>query len=383
VELAEIMMSSEQFDVDVATIDPDGVRTGADPYEELAVLSDWAAEAPAITIGINRPSGKTAFSATFYDFDVKSAFIPPNFNDTSKTVTSHFIPPGIVFQRESAPPGTIRIDDDYVPNMGAERVFIRALDYKSLDLTLEHNIFENKKFRLRWLGGLKYAQFENVFAHGLAFAKEINANSPREESQDFFFLNTKVETHGLGPKLGLASRWLLDEKKKWSIDARFDVAALPERTTALYEFRMVDDSAEGIEFSPAPGQIFRFRLTEGPVIPGLGEPVSNPVFAAQVVQGDFTKLTWLATGRMGFRFRPKNFVTVGLDLWQMRWHGLLSQSGVIDTVHRSGRYEILRGDPLNPVPQLQFDAPILRVPRFTQREDYVFDGVSLNLTFDF
>ena len=382
VELAEIMLSSDQFDVDVATIDPDGVRNGGEPYEEIAKLSAWSAEAPAVTIGLNRPSGKTTFSATTLDFDRRAAFIPQNFDDESKTVFSHFIPPGIVFQRQGVPPGTIRLDDDYVPNMGTERVFLRSIDFKSLDLTLEHNIVENKRFRLRWLAGLKYAQFEHTFAHAVAFAKEISATDPREEHQDFFFLNSKVETHGLGPKLGLASRWLLDEKKKWSIDARFDVAAIPEKTTALYEVRMVDSSGEEVIII-LPNFDFRFQVPEGPVIPGLGEPNAIPPFANSVQQEDFTKLTWLATGRMGFRYRPKSFVTLGLDLWQMRWHGLLSQAGMIDTVHRSGRYEVLRGDPSNPDPQLQDTATLVRVPRFSQREDFVFDGVSLNLTFDF
>ena len=78
----------------------------------------------------------------------------------------------------------------------------------------------------------------------------------------------------------------------------------------------------------------------------------------------------------------------GLDVWQQRWMNVLSNAGMLVTINNEGTFDYLEpitgptGGP-NPDPQLQDAEALLNVPRFTEREDFVFDGINLNLSFQF
>lgn len=404
VELSEIMLTTRDFDVAVATVDPGGPGFGPGPSEAVAELSKWNAEAPRVTIGLNRPNGKTQISLSVFDFDLVSQKVPQSFEDQTNVTTSHFLPPGWVFQYHADSPGfgDPSSDDDYVPNWGTEFAFIRRVDFRQADLTYAHNLYENKRLRLRWLGGLRYAQLEQKFSHAMAHAKEFfpavvfggEVVLRQLEFQDFLFVQSEVSTQGLGPKTGLAFKLWPDKSQRWSIEATADIALIPEATNARYGINAVDGATRVSPTSrDCDGDGFTDRVissgNERPIIPGLvfTNLVANPddpeEFAAEARQSDFRESTYLATGQIGFRFKPKPFFTIGLDLWTMRWMNVLSQTGVVDTVHREATYEYYYGDLCSTDPQLQSGQGVVHVPRFDQRETFAFEGISLNLGFEF
>jgi hypothetical protein len=367
VQLSEILLSTEDFDVAMGTFDEGGPGSGTDVERLDAILSDDAWSNPSVTIGLNRPSGKTAMSITYLAFGISDGRLRQDITIPENVVHSTLIAPGIVFMRQE--PGA--------PNWANEMLFDRSIDLKLGDFTVEQNIFENERFRLRWLGGLRYAQLRQGLGQFVSFAPEVGSSAGFEsELQDFYTVLSLVSTHGFGPKAGLGLRWLLDEKKRWSLEGSLDLALIPESTRVTYEVSMIDN---GI-FDPINPDD---REIGSPVIPGLER--NGAPFRATVEQDGFTEATWMAQGRLGFRFKPKSFFSVGLDVWQLRWHDVLSQMGAIADVHELATYEqhIPSGSPLPADPQLRDTESVIHVPRFARREDFAFEGVSINLLFDF
>lgn len=368
VQLSEILLSSEDFDVAMGTFDEGGPGRGAEVERLDAIVSDDTWSNPSVTIGLNRPSGKTAMSITYLAFSISDGRQRQDITIPDNVAHSLLIPPGVVFMRQE--PGA--------PNWANEIVYNRSIDFKLGDFTVEKNIFENERFRLRWLGGLRYAQLRQGLSHFVSFAPEVGTYFGTEaELQDFYTMSSLVSTHGFGPKAGLAARWLLDkEKKRWSIEGALDLAIIPESARVTYDVSMVDNGL----FDPLdPNE----REIGSPVMPGLER--NGAPFRAGVEHDGYTQTTWMAQGRLGFRFKPKSFFAVGLDVWQLRWHDVLSQIGAISDVHELATYEqiIPTGDPLPSDPQLRDAESVIHVPRFARREDFVFEGVSINLLFDF
>lgn len=404
VELAEIMLSTEDFDVAFAEDDHLGPRRGDPAVPVVAETPRGHLETPMVTIGLNRPSGKSAFSMTFHDFDMGDQRVPSAFDREGYVTTSNLLPPGVAFQRQAQPssarPGSR--DDDFIPNWGTDWAFQLKVDHQMTDFTYERNVYENERFRLRWQGGLRYGRLKQTFGHAMAFAPEQGLTGSDTiqtvERQDFFFVTSNIDTRGLGPKFGLDARWLLDGAKKWSVEAAADFAVLPESTNVAYRINLADASSEapsalivqvGSEFVPIGID------QEQPAIPGISEGLRDqlPPFAAAVNQSGFTENVILATGRVGFRYQANDYFGIGLDLWQMRYLNVLSNTGVLSTVNREGTFEFIDrvlgpaapGEPPRASldPQLQSPNSIVRVPRFDEREDFVFDGLNLNLSFQF
>lgn len=400
VELAEIMLNTEDFDLLFAEDDPLGPRAGGPATDVIAATPRNHFEAPTFTLGLNRPSGKSAISLSFQDFDMKSQRIPNNFDREGFVTTSTLLPPGVAYQRQARPLrrfGT-SLDDDFIPNWGSDWAYRLQISAQVSDFTYEHNAFENENFRLRWLTGLRYGKLSQDFANGVAFAKEFGpagfGSSTVREEQDFLLIMANVSSAGLGPKIGLDGRWLIDKNKKWSIEARADIAFLPETTSADYEVNMIDASPELVIRRIEEGESISITIrpaNEPPVTPGLPTEAllsfSQP-FAATVSQQDFTEMMMLATGRVGFRYQATSHISVGLDVWQQRWMNVLSNTGMLATINSDATFDYIPSQPgpgggLNPDPQLQFDQAVIHVPRFSQREDFVFDGINLNLSFQF
>jgi hypothetical protein len=404
IELAEIMLNTEDFDILFLEDDEAGPRAGAAPTGVTAELPSNHLEAPTFTLGLNRPSGKSAISVSFQDFDLGSERIPSDFDREGYVSTSYLQPPGVAFQRQARPLrrfGT-SLDDDYYPNWGTDWAYRLQVEEQVSNLTYEHNAFENEKFRLRWIGGITYGKLQQDFAHAMAFAQEYGpadggfggGGGANREEQDFLLVMANVSTSGIGPKLGLDGRWLIDKKKKWSVEARAEIAFLPETTSANYDLNMVDASPELVIRRIMAGDTVSISImpaNEPPVAPGLpaealidyGQP-----FAATINQQDFTEMVMLATGRVGFRYQATSHISVGLDVWQQRWMNVLSNTAMLATINSEATFDYIPAQlgpsgGLNPDPQLQFDQAIVNVPRLTGRQDFVFDGINLNLSFQF
>lgn len=400
VELAEIMLNTEDFDILFAHDDHLGPRAGDPSSPLVAELPRNHLEAPKVTFGLNRPSGKSRFAVSFHDFDLKVDRIPQTFDREDYVTTSTLLPPGVVFQRQAQPSSRTNnnFDDDFIPNYGTDYAYLLQLESQVSDFLYERNAYENKRFRLRWLGGIAYGNLRQAFGHALAFAKEYGPDgSGKQEKQDFFFILSEVHTRGLGPKFGLDGRWLLDADKKWSIEARADVAYIPESTSASYQLNLVDASPEFFRFvitgSGGAGdrEIIIGSGPEQPAIPGIPSEALRSyrrTFTVDLLQNDFTEPVYIATGRVGFRYQANKYFNIGLDVWQQRWMNVLSNAGMLETINDEGTFDFLLpvtgpGGGPNPDPQLQDAEAILNVPRFSKREDFVFDGINLNLSFQF
>lgn len=379
-ELSEVMLTTSQFDVALGRIDPSGPRAGEPAEDLVADLSNPKAAPPRLTMGLNRPSGKTTVEFWVFDFHLKDERVPKSFNALDQVVSTTLLPPGVVFQRQRAGGSLTGANDDFVPNYGNEIAFIRRSDVRSGGLNLLHNIKEAERYRLRWLGGIKYAEIDQAVSARMSFTKEAMTDSL--DVQDFFSVQAKVNTHGMGPNAGLDGRIFLDKKKRWSIEARGEAALLPESTSAQYLVSMVDSQ---ILLITLPGVTpFLSDVPEAPIIPGIGSPgVFSDPFNAILRQQDFTEVTWLVEARIGLRWQVTRYFTVGLDAWQMRWTNLLTDIGVIDTIHRHATYEQILGDRLAGDPQLRDSESVLHAPRFTDRQTATWDGVALNMKFDF
>jgi hypothetical protein len=394
VELTEIMLTPLDFDRIMADVDPDGPAGPAAKKEVDAVLSDPLLGAPRVTIGLNRPSGKTAFFISYLDFDPNVGRIPAETDVPGQVVTSAFLPPGIVFQRQR--PGLFgsdgAVDDDFVPNWGEQYGFIRRLTLKTTQAGVLHNIYENKHLRFRWIGGLRHASLSEKSSVGLIYHREGVTFGPGP--QDFAQIVSKATTHGIGPDIGLAFRELVGKKKKWSFDGSADVTLIPESTTASYAMRLVDASGETncIDTDPDPDPL-RVRIVcdsnvERPAMPGLpvnaGGPIGNTSeFDALVHQVDFTEITWLAQAQLGFRYQVTDTFTFGFDWWGMTWMNLLSEPGIVDTINEQATYEQFRPSTASTDPALRDFESVIHVPRFSERHDVSFDGFALNLKFEF
>ncbi len=375
IQLSEVMLSSDQFDVAMGHIQPTGARASEPGEDVVAELSHLQKSSPRFCMGLNRPSGKTALEFSMFNVVLADDRIPVNFDTADQTATTTLLPPGVIYQRQ------LILTPDWVPNVGDELAFIRRMDYKSAGVTLLHNIKEGKLYRLRWLGGLKYAEIDRSTGVRMSFLPEILPSQFDDTtSQDFFSSEGVTNTHGFGPNLGMDGRFILDKKrKKWSIEARGEVAMIPETSTASYAISMVDFRPFYFHF----GNITIISTEAGaPIIPGLGSHTSES-FNAQIGYQDYTSMTSLMEGRIGFRFHPSKFFTVGLDVWQLRWNNLLSDVGVLDTVHRQASYEQVGGDSNASDPQLRDVESIIHVPRFTTRDNVVLDGFALDMKFDF
>jgi hypothetical protein len=389
VELSEIMLSAKDFDLEIGSITGTGSRAGEPAQQLTAELSSLKEQPPRVLIGLNRPSGKTSVEFHVHDFHLKAAREPVNFDAIDQVVTTTLLAPGIVFQRQQPEAPTNEAADDFVPNYGNEIAYDRRADYRSGGFTVTHNIKESERYRLRWLGGLKYAELDQAILARMSFTKE--PLDTVRDVQDFYAVQATTTTHGLGPNAGLEGRCILDKKrKKWSVEGRGEVAFLPESTRALYGVSMVDTSGELLiesgEDPPGSGNFFTriTNNTEAPIIPGLGSPgrPGDP-FNALVRQDDFTDMTILTEGRLGIRYQASKFFTLGLDAWGMRWGSLLSDLGIVDTIHRTASYEQTPRNDSAPDPQLQESESVIHVGRFSQRQDVTFSGVSLNMKFDF
>jgi hypothetical protein len=386
-DLAEVILTTKQFDMAVAHVQPTNARAG-EPEENVdAKLSYWQKSAPRMTMGLNRTGKNGAYPKTSIEFGVedfmlKDASAPRNFDGRDTIVTSPLIPPGIVFQRQQPEPPLGTQGDDFVPNYGNAYAFVRRVDFRSGGVTFLHNIKEGTQYRLRWLGGLRYAEIDHGVKEAVSFMPEYVEN--QQTNQDFFDIDTKVNTHGFGPNLGLDGRFILDKKKKkWSVQARGQVAMIPENTTASYGINFFDTSGES-RVLVLPGGIIRFLIPESPIIPGIGSPgLAGDTFNAPSSQSDFTAATWLVEGRVGLHFQASRFFEVGVEAWQMTWSNLLSDAGVIDTVNRHATYEQFSGANAGGDPQILDSESVLHIPRYTKRDSYGFEGIAVNMKFDF
>jgi len=387
VELTEIMLSPLDFDRIVADVDPDGPG-GPAPREEIdATLSDPRLGSPRVTIGLNRPSGKTSIFISYQDFDPNVSRLPRELRAPGQVVTTDYLPPGIVFQRQR--PGLpLESNDDFVPNWGEEYGYVRRVAFKTTQAGVQHNIFENKNVRLRWIGGLRHASIVEKSTSGLIYSPEGSLpNSP--EMQDFAQIQSEASTHGIGPDVGLVFRGLLGKKKKWSLDGSFDVALIPESTTGSYHARFVDSEVTCIDIIPDPliVAITCFASVERPLMPGLDAPAGPTglasAFDGRVQQQDFTEVTWLAQAQLGFRYQVNDTFTFGFDWWGMTWMNLLSEPGIVDTINEEATYEQFYPSEESTDPALRDVESVIHVPRFSERHDVAFDGIALNLKFEF
>lgn len=387
IEAAEIMFRANDFDAVVAGEDPDGFLGPAGAQERVSKLSEWDLQQPKMTFGLNRP-GKTSFSFTVHDYEMSDKLIPKTFDvDENHVVTTPLLPPGIVFQRQH--PGAVTsngiLDDDFVPNWGEIYAFVNRFDYKSLEFSIHHVVYENKSFRARFVGGLRYAELLQQLGFRMGFAEE-GLGLGSFVTRDFFSVEAGVQTHGIGPHVGLDLAAFAGKKKKWAFVARGDVAMIPETTSAHYALSLVDNSIETIfeNFgTPANPDIRSRSNRERPVMPGMELPkLGGDTFNAIVRQNDYTDQTWLIEGTVGFRYQVTRAVSVGLEGWHMSWLNLVSRDGIFDSIHEQATYEQIQ--PIdNPDPQLRETESVIHVPRFSQRGDVSFDGVSLNLRFEF
>ncbi len=371
VEAAEIMLRANDFDAAIADVDADGTGPGG-PVADVAELSKWNLQQPKITIGLNRASGKTSIAFTVHDFELSDRRFPLDFKEGGQVVTSPLVPPGIEFQRQ-------RAGGDLIPNWGEEYGFVHRMDYKSLDLAIQRVVRDWERFSLRWIGGLRYAQLEQKTSLRMAFAEEGGLFN--SDFQDFFNVQSAVETHGIGPHAGLDARLFAGAKKKWTFRASADVALIPERTAVRYGLSLVDL----YYYEVVPGLVI--IRAEPPAMPGVPPrpqgSLSGSSFNAFVHQKDFTDVTWLLEGTIGFRYAFNKSVSVGIEGWHLRWMNLLTNAGVIETIHEQATYEVIPANPNNPDPALQDVESVIHVPRFNKRDDVSFDGVSLNLRFEF
>lgn len=362
VELSEIFLSAEDFDIEIAEVDPGGPGAGAEAFVVAAEQDAGEPISPRVTIGLNRPGGKTTFSASLLDFDLESKRRRDDFDTVENVVTPLLLPPGIGFVREAGFASGF-------PNWANEFTFNRAFDLKMAEFTVERNVFENERFRLRWLAGLRFAQLDQGLESLTTYTPVVfRDGGVRFSLQDFLTVSSSVTTNGFGPKAGLEARWLLGGEKRWSVEAEVDTALIPEKTRARYQLGLFGTKLiAGID--PAElQQTFGFGQ--------LG-------FNAVVEQEDFTEETFQYQGRLAVTFSPKSFFEIGVELWHLRWHDVLSQIGVIDTIHAEATYEFRRGAFPTPDPDLDDSESVIHVPRFTTREDFAFQGIALNLKFDF
>lgn len=387
IEAAEIMFRANDFDAVVAGEDLDGFRGPAGAEDRVSKLSEWDLQQPKMTFGLNRP-GKTSFTFTIHDYEMSDKLIPKTFDvDDDRVVTTPLLPPGIVFQRQHPGPGNSGgvLDDDFVPNWGEIYEFVNRFDYKSLEFSIHHVVYENKSFRARLVGGLRYAELLQQLFFRMGYAQE-GLGFGNFVTRDFFTVEAGVQTHGIGPHVGLDLAAFAGKKKKWAFVARGDVAMIPETTSAHYQLSLVDNSIEVIldNIGTPTNPIIRSRSNrERPVMPGLALPSgAGDTFNAIVRQNDYTDETWLIEGTVGFRYQVTRAVSVGLEGWHMTWLNLLSRDGIFDAIHEQATYEQIQ--PIdNPDPQLRETESVIHVPRFSKRGDVSFDGVSLNLRFEF
>ena len=389
VEAAEIMFRANDFDAVVADDDPDGFAGPAGAAPRVSKLSDWDLQQPKITFGLNRP-GKTSFTFTVHDYEMADKLIPATFDvDDDHVVTSPLLPPGIVFQRQHPGMGSVAgglLDDDFVPNWGEVYAFVNRFDYKSLDFSTHYVLSENKSFRLRLVGGLRYAELLQQLGFIMGYAQE-GFPFTNNVVRDFFRVQAGAQTHGIGPHVGLDVAAFAGKKKKWSFVAQGDVAMIPETTSAHYALSLVDRSMEQVPINVGtptfPAYTYRDNV-ERPVMPGMGVPSGEGTsFNAIVRQNDYTSETWLLEGTIGFRYKVTRAVSIGLEGWHMSWMNLISRDGIFDTIHEQASYEQFQPSSTNPDPQLHDTESVIHVPRFSRRGDVSFDGVSLNLRFDF
>jgi hypothetical protein len=386
VEAAEVMLRANDFDTAIASVSP---GHGAAAIDDVAELSKWNMQQPKMTIGLNRP-GKTTFQVTVHDFELSDRRLPTTFLDAGdQVITTPLLPPGIIFQRQRTGPANIggATDDELTPNWMEDYGFIRRADYRSFDLSVHRTAYENTRFRVRWLAGIRYAQLQQKLSARMAFAEESNGSSTTT-TRDFFSVQAASQTHGIGPHFGLNARLLAGKEKKWSFNAQADVALLPESTNASYLLSLVDTSAEFrlVDINPDPDiiEIYPFDNTERPVMPGLGgDAAPGDTFNAVVRQSDFTANTFLIEGTVGVSYQITKGISIGVEGWHVTWTNLLTDIGIIDSIHEEATYEVVQGNPDAVDPQLQETESVIHVPRFHRRDDLSFDGISLNLRFEF
>lgn len=390
IDLAEIFIDTSDFDLAIASVDPGGPGDSQPAHEVAAEIPSYGLEAPRLTFGLNRPNGKTTYLISYHDFELSDERIPPDFDDQSNVVNPYLVPAGVVYRRQvSLPTGSLGATPYYTPNWATDIAYQRDVAVRLADVAVEHNVFENKSFRLRWVGGLRYAQLQQNLNHAVAFAKEAQAAAPSStrtrDVQDFHYLQSRIDTVGLGPRVGLSFRALAGERRRWSFEGRGDVSYLPETTTARYAIRMADSPLVPriVYFNPTTNEIRISANPASPIIPGLAFDPLLFSFAAENQQDDFGEGTWQAQGELGVRFKATSFFSVGLNLWHLRWMNVLSQTDMLADALNEATYEAFRGNPEAGDPQLRTDSFAIHLPRYSGRETFAFSGLGLTLNFEF
>ncbi|MEM7249157.1 MAG: hypothetical protein AAF533_27800 [Acidobacteriota bacterium] len=385
-EMSEIFFEADAFDTLVGHTAPADDITNVTPV--ISKLSDPDPETPKITFGLTRPSG-AKYELSFLQFDNKDSLFPPDFADDSLRASTTFLPPGVQFEHQEIPvPGANPVTAG-APNVGTILAHRSSVDFKTVAFKYRNTIHENKRGQLQWSAGIRYAQLEHGVQSALGFL--IEPRRPIEidtgmtqiriggdpNQQDIAIFTAESSVQGVGPQLGLHGDWWLDQKKKrLSLRAELEVAYLPESTNGNYGLNLVDVS------SVSDNRSFNFGAV-APRIPGLTDTFQGP-FRGGVAHGDYTDGLLMAEGTLGLRYHFSDHVALGLNGWFLRWNDVLTANTILAETTPNITFGVIPAPQGNtPDPDVQGAETFILVPRFEQREDVTFSGVSVSLDFTF
>lgn len=226
-EIGEVFLQSDEFEVAPALFDADGV-SGPAPLSPLRVpTNDVFSTDPRVTMGLHRPGGKTTIAITAWEFNPHDQFSYETHPDSQQLVPTLGIP-NLIFTRSI---GINPLQDVF---------FSDNKGFKYLDISWERNIHEVKKHRTRLLLGIKYVQLEDRLDVNYRYADEfIRFGTSFVKFNDQQIIHSSMISERLGPKVGLESRFTLG---KFRLTSRAELSMSEESIVVQYRNRAAEIS---------------------------------------------------------------------------------------------------------------------------------------------
>jgi hypothetical protein len=395
VELGEVFLRTNDVPFGIGYVDEDG-RGGVLPPRIIKLKNDDNfATNPRITVGLNRPDGKSKFSVGFWEFDEEKATSWLGELGVSALDDTLGIP-GAAFTRVTPIRPEIPPTPIGYPNVVEQTHASMDRDMRWVEASWDRNIYETKRNRIRLLMGARYIEYYESAFVGYLYGEE-QVGFPGDSAityNDVQVVQGRAGSNRLGPKIGLESRLKLGNR--FRLTARGNYSMGEESIVVHYANRSVDLTGFAIGVpgrriialqQSAPANVLNRYAGIPPYQYGLNFGVRNEAQHKFVQNADLQVRGEWTIGN------TTPHVSMGLSYEAYWWFDVPTARGAIEGFRDNvDTIELVRhGDetPLDPrddwMETVVTDHDGLPFSRdyIVKRKDILYDGLGFYIRFDF
>jgi hypothetical protein len=389
VEIGEVFLHTDDVPYGLALVDEDGAW-GPASFRTVELQTDDLFPVPRISLGLNRPDGKTRIRFTFWDFDEENSTTYNGHVGWSEVRETLGLP-GAVFSRVD-PIRPTTGTPPLAPYPNAVEDIVASLDREAryVDVSWDRNIHETRRHRFRLTLGARYIEYKESSSTGYLYALET-AGLPGSGYliyNDAQLVEARASSNRLGPKIGIESRFKLGNR--FRLVTRGAYSLMEESVVVQYNNFSVDLTGYAVQVSGRRYITLGGRAPASVLNPHEGALNLGIRSQSEHKWVSFADLQVLGEWTIG---STTPSVTMGLGYEAYWWFDVPTSRGAIagfrdnvDIVSLVRHGEDTPSDPRDDWVEevvLERNGQRFRNKNIVQREDLLYDGLSFFIRFDF